>query len=496
MKKLYILGPIFDSVNYSYEIDSIITDAKEHDVSVLICDGHPDKCHSNTLGLRILCTECCKRTLSVLNDIPNIKILKSKDYYDSNNSYPYFNYSSVDEINTISYKGIEIGYGVSSYYISLTRNLNPKITLALKTILDKWLKVSMINTDIALNLITNKYDAVYVINGRYYDTKPFQDVAFSRGIHITLGESKKDINGNIVRMNFENSKVHSISGNCKAMEKFWDESNVPLNERIQIAESFFNKRAAAIATNDKVYAKGQTLGLLPDDWDETLTNIAIFNSSEDEVASIGDEWNKLKIFRTQLEGLKFIFENCKDKSIHFYIRIHPNLMNIKYKYHKDLYRFADIYPNVSVIPGNSPISSYTLMRACDRIVSFGSTMGVESAYAGKQVILMGSSFYYYLNINYVPSSKNDIIDFLKGKINFTPNHENTLKYSYYYYNGESKLADNTECRLSNYPIRIFGRVFNNHFMKLKCSKSRIKYCALLNLFSIFLIKLIIPTKEK
>jgi hypothetical protein len=41
----------------------------------------------------------------------------------------------------------------------------------------------------------------------------------------------------------------------------------------------------------------------------------------------------------------------------------------------------------------SPIDSYTLMRQADIVVTYGSTTGVEAAYAGKPVIVMGPSAY-------------------------------------------------------------------------------------------------------
>lgn len=496
MKQLYILSTIYSAVNYSFEVDSILSASKDNDVTVLVCDGCIGICNGNTIGADILCNECLKRSLSVLKDIKNITIIKNSEYFNREKIYKQFSYNSIKELNTITYHGIEIGYGVSSYYISLTRNLNPEITPRLKKILDRWLLTSMRNADIAENAITEEYDMVYVVNGRMFESKPFQEVAFSRCKHVILGESMTNLDGVYVKMNFENVRVHSVSGNCQLIEEFWKSSILSEEEKVQIATSFYTNRASAIATNDKIYVKDQQKNLMPDDWDTRKTNIVIFNSSEDEFAAIGGEFETDNLFDSQMSGIKFILDNIQDENIHFYLRIHPNLMNIKYKYHKDLYKLPSQYKNLTVIPGNSPISSYALLYACDRVITFGSTMGVEAAFAGKIAMVMRPSFYYYLDVNFVPKNKEEIIEFITGRISYIPNRENALKYSYYYYNNERVGSVNKECKLNNYSISFLGWMFSINSMNLKCSDFRMKVCAFLCLLGISVAKLIIPKKEK
>jgi hypothetical protein len=41
----------------------------------------------------------------------------------------------------------------------------------------------------------------------------------------------------------------------------------------------------------------------------------------------------------------------------------------------------------------SPVDSYTLMRQADVVVTYGSTTGIEAAFAGTPVIVMGPSIY-------------------------------------------------------------------------------------------------------
>lgn len=496
MRHLYILSSIYGSVNFAFEIDSIISDAKKNEVTVLMCNQCAGKCSGNTFGLGLLCHECKKRTNAVLNSINGLNVLKMSDYLEKGITHGKYNYSSLKELNKIEYRGFEIGYGISSYYISLTRNLTPKITPKLKNILDDWLEYSMSYADIADKVITLDYDMVYVVNGRMFDSKPFQEIAFSKGLHVIMGESTKTIHGENVRNNFDNIRVHSVIGNTERILKFWDNSHVPIEERREKAILFFERRANAVMTNDKIYVKDQQQGLMPEDWDDKKINIGIFNSSEDEFAAIGGEWEKNNLFESQLAGIKYMLGNTSNSKIHFYLRIHPNLMNIPYKYHTDLYKLPEEFKNITVIPGNSPISSYALMRACDRIVSFGSTMGVESAYAGKMVMIMRPCMYYHLNVNYVPKNKKDVMDFINGEIEFIPNRENALKFSYYYYNDEGLGANNKECYIKKYSIKNMGKDYKFFSMNLKCSELRMKYCAYLGLFGVYLAKKCIPREEE
>lgn len=496
MKHLYILSSIYSSVNFSFEIDKLITDASKNDVSVLVCDKCVGKCSGNTFGVGLLCGECRKRTKAVLNSIKGIKMLKMSDYCDRSIKHQKYDYSSLKELNKIQYKGFEIGYGVSSYYISLTRNLAPLITPQLKKHLDAWLECSMIYADIADQVITPEYDMVYVVNGRIFDSKPFQEIAFIKGVHLIMGESARSINGNHVRMEFDNVRVHSVKGNCDNIRHFWDSSNVPVAERKKIAASFYENRANAIKTNDKVYTAGQKKNMMPEDWDDEKVNIGIFNSSEDEFAAIGGEFEKNNLFDSQISGIRYLLDNVRDPNIHFYLRIHPNLMKIKYKYHTDLYNLPKEYGNITVIPGDSEVSSYSLMRACDRVVTFGSTMGVESAYAGKAAMVMRPCFYYNLDVNFVPKTKEDVIDFVKGNIKYQPNIEDALKYSYYYYNNERKGVDNEKCTINNYPVRLFGKSINTYGMNYCCGNFRMKYCSYLNVLGVFISKCLISVREQ
>ena len=76
----------------------------------------------------------------------------------------------------------------------------------------------------------------------------------------------------------------------------------------------------------------------------------IFNSSEDEFTAIGGEYDEKKVFDSQYEGVAHIANLLKDrKDVNVYLRIHPNLANVKYKYHRDLLALGEKYNNLFVM---------------------------------------------------------------------------------------------------------------------------------------------------
>jgi hypothetical protein len=174
------------------------------------------------------------------------------------------------------------------------------------------------------------------------------------------------------------------------------------------------------------------LGSIPDSWNDNIKNYVIFNSSEDEFRSIDEDWDNAKIFPDQINGIRFICSTLQKErpEARIYLRIHPNLKNIKYKYHTSLLTLSSEFPNLTVIPGDSKISSYSLMHKAYRVIVFGSTMGIESAYAKKIVINLHGSLYDSLNICYKPRSIDEFRSMLLNDSLPVLDNYNCLKFGY------------------------------------------------------------------
>jgi hypothetical protein len=258
-----------------------------------------------------------------------------------------------------------------------------------------------------------KPDVVHSFNGSFEEIRPIFDICKAKGIRVLLYEGFKK-NNQWQKVIFDNHLPHDIKYLDERRNYVWDHLNLSLEEKIELGKSFYEKRRQGEYSGDRIYVKDQIKGKVPP-IDDSKVNIAIMNSSEDEFASVGAEWETLKLFSTQLESIVYLLEHA-DAQVHFYLRIHPNLKDVRYKYHTDLLLLGDRYKNITVIPGDSDVSTYSLLDSVDKIICFGSTIGIESVYWRKPSILLRPSLYYYANICYVPKNKEELLSLLIEKL--------------------------------------------------------------------------------
>lgn len=450
-------------------------------IHIIICNGFFDVCVTNSSGDSAVCRSCISQTHKFVNKFSNnFYIHNIKDYSDNSIKYKKFNYNSVSDIKKIEYRGAKIGFASLSTYISETRNLNPLVDDKFKFYFDDLLLQSCVLTNAINNAIDDiKPDLVCLFNGRFFDSRPIFDVARQKNIDTTSYDASGDANKIYVMQIFHNVTPHNIENNTFYINHYWDDPVVKIEDKIDIARDFFQKKRDHIFTSDVVYTKRQQNGILPANFDEKMRNIVIFNSSEDEYVAVGDEYDKLALFESQLEGLKYIFETYKNnKEIHFYLRIHPNLTGIKYKYHTDLYLFQKKYNNVTVIGADDKISSYSLLDVAEKVIVFGSTIGVEASYWGKAVILMSGAPYYYLDICYKPKTLLELVAMIEQKLE--PKEKiDALKFAYYsMYKDPNKTFRYID--FTTHFINLFGRkIYVVNYKKILGSPSLFAICRII-----------------
>lgn len=458
-------GQLSGNLNEQH-IDMIIEEQKKgNHVVALNCDESVGLCMSNSGKSKMYCSLCkyvAKRDFQRLMP-PGVEQHWMKEYADilDYDSLPTFDYSTAEELKEIEYRNVQVGFGVMSTYISLTRNMNPKITEVSKRYFDALIREQVITLEI-LEYLQKKYNFGLVIfqNGRGAQLKPFLNFCQREKIDFCctedFGRSYNYVN------NFWNDYAHSMRAYLKKYHDCWSTAEDSEDKKRETAESFFKNRRNAIPAGDKVYVKAQTAGMLPKDWDDTKENIVIFNSSEDEFCAVSKEWDVLKLFKTQMEGIKSIVEHYKnDSTKHFTLRVHPNLKDIPYKYHRDLYKLH--YDNLTVIPGWDKVSTYTLLDAADKVVVFGSTMGIEAAYWKKPVILLGPSFYYDFDVSYNPKTQDELWSLIETNGLQNKFNDMILKYGFFY------MSSNHE-RTKNVPIDLYIKTIRGR--RLICSADK------------------------
>jgi len=437
--------------HYSVVLDNAEDLAEQgNQVDIVYCDGKGiQNCIYNCYGDKKVCKACVRYQRYFHKHITHKDNITTKpisqflkpDMANFEEFAKGLKYETIEEIKDITYKGAHIGLAAVSSYLTLSRNLDPLIDNEFKDFMNRYLFMSARTTDLVEEAINQLHpDSVSCFNGRLICNRPIVDLCINKGVPFQTYEVGYNEENRITKKIFKNNLPHDLDINTQMINDLWESEGKSKEERTAIAKKFFEKRRNAIVSGDRTaYTKNQSIGLLPEDWDNTKMNISIFNSSEDEFASLGEKFVQLCLFPNQITGIKYIFERYKDnEDIHFYLRVHPNLTKVKYKYHKDLYELNH-YKNVTIIPADSKISTYTLVDNSDKVIVFGSSVGFEAAYANKPVILLGCTMYRNLGICHIANTTDELDKDILDKDLKALDNTGALKFAYYIVNSEFPL---------------------------------------------------------
>ncbi len=473
-----------------HEIDKIIANP-DNVVYLLSCDGILRNCFVNKTTDRSVCNIChFVRDIGAKPYLEHVKMLNIGDYIQSDKiDYPVFLYENIKDIKKIVYKDCFIGYGALSSYVSYTRNQQPLMDEDFRRYFNDLLmsEIILINAFEKL-LVEIKIDEVYLYNGRWADVRPVYDICKRENLKINVIESINNGTSSFDRELYVNSLPHDIYYTNDTINRIWEQSTLTLNEKDSIASAFFNKRRNAEIVRDvKVYTQNQVKGKIPENWDATKQNIVIFNSSEDEFVALGREFDNFSLFENQEIGIKELLATFSDeKEYYFYLRIHPNLSEVTYGYHKRLFDLEKEFKNITVIPGDSPVSTYSLIDNANKVIVFGSTVGAEACYWGKPVILLGSAYYYFQDVAYIPKSVDEIKSLIQSELEPKPKL-GASKYGFFQV--EHKLYTE-KITYEPYPLKLFGKTIGYGFKHMSILGSPLLFKFVYKIYLMYTMKVL------
>lgn len=412
-------------------------------VTFVYCDGCLAGCRSNINGSPTVCAVCRHLTRKGCAQLPkSVTVLPLSHFLSTEERAGIadepFPFGSVRELQEIEFHGADIGYAVLSHYIGMKRNLAPTLTPELTELFKRHLRAAATLTVAAENIVrTCRADCYALFNGRLFDTRGFMRVAERNdGCDCRCYEIVCDpITDEKQKVFFLNALPHDIQMSAHLINSFWNKElrGNSLAQMIQTGSTFYEKRKKNLKTTDPiVYARNQILGMLPEDWSGQKRNFVFFNSSEDEYASIDREYDRFKYLPNQIDVIRKVASLAQqaDPSIQIFLRIHPNLANVDFLYHHDLMRLDREYSNLTIIPAASSISTYTLIEQAEKVIVVGSTVGIESVYADKPVILLGPSAYRFLDACYLPEDDEELQSLLRERLQ-PKDRLAALMYGYY-----------------------------------------------------------------
>jgi hypothetical protein len=402
------------------------------EVVFLGCDGCIKACRANPHGERRVCDLCRYKRLrgiqslsgSVgehrLGDYVNPAMLEEADRLSSN-------VKTAAAAKDFRFNGHDLGWGALSSTVQVLRDPVCETEVAAE-LLSRFTKTALLSYGAVQAFLKQhqSFSKAYIFNGRFASTRgAFRACQEITGMEVILHERGSS---NLKYSLFENDLLHTRKMWMARIEASWN-AEPDISKKEEIAALFYKERRWGTAVGWKSFTVNQEAGALPVNWDSKRTNIAIFNSSEDEFAGIGDEW-KNHVYEMQNEGVRMIVTDALERypDFHFYLRMHPNLIGVE---NDDVARLRSIKAdNFHLIEPNSSISTYALLDAADKIISFGSSVGIEATYWGKPSIMAGHSFYEHLGSVYCAEDHEDVMTLI-GQNLMPCSKEGALKYGYH-----------------------------------------------------------------
>ncbi len=406
----------------------------------VICQGDFQTCFHNPKHKEMDCMVCHSRVKSgytvlkknVINHrnlhvLKYNEFLKLKDFQQSKFSSK-FTFNDLKDLKSYHYKSYDCGLATASSLVSFTRNHEPNLSEHYDFINRGLLTGAYLFETFQLIVDKINPDLVILFNGRFIENRPLLRVCQQRNINYATHERGGKINNFLFRIN---SIPHSIETISAEMESLWENAGTDKNE---IGETFYSNRIKRVEDAWYSFTKEQQEGRLPESFKNNKGKkvVTIFNSSLDEYEGL--EGFGPYFYSNDNEGIKQICESLAAyPNIKLYLRVHPNLKGLKNSQNKFLYDNISSIATVEVIAAEDSVDTYALINQSDIIIVFGSTVGAEAAFAGKNVLLLGRAAYENLNCVVIPKSHDELISILTNDQYQFPqvNHEAALKYGYW-----------------------------------------------------------------
>ena len=385
------------------------------EVTFLTCDGDLSSCEPNSNHNLSTCQSCIQRRnkgfqlLEISNKVKflNFVNLSNSDRQTIKNFPKYF--KNLRTLKLLTLENFDIGLSVASSLISYLREPYPNPNNYKDYVKRNIESALIVYLSVKNHIQAIKPDKMYIFNGRFASLRAAMRAAQQMSTSFDIHE-RAEVGGKYSLT--ANTYPHDRQRAKAKIESVWTNSSLPEAEKFEIGSQWFIDRRMGKDQGWVSFTSDQNKA--PNFIDKSKTNIVIYNSSEDEFTAIAGWENH--IYKSQTEGLFRLAQSLKnDQNIDIYLRVHPNLKNISNSQTKALTKLKGRYANFHIISAEDTINSYELMDIADCIITFGSTMGVESAFYHKHSFLVGASFYEDLEVCSTISSHNELVNIIKDR---------------------------------------------------------------------------------
>lgn len=284
-----------------------------------------------------------------------------------------------NDIKSVMYGNFDLGMGVISSLLSLTRDtrvdFNDHRDYALELARDA---VMLYRLTTAL-IRSKRIDTVVLFNGRVAPVRAIRRACEAAGTRYLIHERGSSTDKYAV---YDCATPHQPKGYRDWADAWWRAVDDPARN----ARNFLEKRRRGIPTSWYSYIGKQVQGRIPEKTDRT--RVVFYTSSEDELAAIGDELTADTPFCDQGLSIRSVAAACRERDFELIVRFHPNTSDKE----AALIRTAEEVADVVCLP-SSDVDSYALMDTSDIVFTHNSTVGIEAATTGKPVFYTGRSIF-------------------------------------------------------------------------------------------------------
>ena len=395
-----------------------------HSVEFFHCTGQLKNCDHNPDRSPQLCSDCVGRRqmgLELLSpQVPH------SSFSGESRTQVSIDFDCLENLLAYKIDDFDIGFAAYSSLVSNCRDPEPNL-IQHREQLNRSLQSAGQTYYQTLDILSQRsFDRAYTFNGRFAALRAVLRACQKSGVDCYLHERGCDPQHFDL---FKNELLHDIQSTEQIILDHWESAN-DRPDRETIASSWFQDRLDRVEKVWHSFVKNQEQGRLPDTWNPSQRNIGIFCSSDDEFVAIGEAW-KNEIYPNQVTAIHRIADDLhkSNPEIQLYLRVHPNLASVDNERKTSMLSLQS--PNLTIIAPDADIDTYKLMKSCEKIATFGSSVGSEAVYWGIPSVLLGPCLYQGLGGIYRANSHEDTLNLLTSSLQ-PQEKTGALKYGFWF----------------------------------------------------------------
>lgn len=423
------------------------------EVDLALCDGELPACQLNPLREAKRCAACVSRNLQgaaqLSRPVPTLHLpgfLSAADH-ERLKALPKV-FANQADLRAYYFEGFDAGMATLSSLIDFVRS-DIVDTVKYADVIHKLLSGAVQSYLMVLRVLeTKSYDRVYIYNGRWSMVRSAVRACEKLGVPYYTHERGADFRRFAL---FKNTLPHDMEDFRTQTRAAWE--NVKDNAAALIlANEFFSGRRQRVEKAWFSFTKEQEVGRLPADWACTERRFVVFTSSEFEFAAISAD-NSGRIYKSQAQGTARVAELLAQlvPGARLWVRVHPNDHGEATA--KAWHAATAGRANITMVGAQEKIDSYAMLDEAERVISFGSTIGVEATYWGRISIVLNEGFYAGRGVVYEPEDEATLIDLLIRRDLAPLPREAALAFGYYSSNRGENFRHFETAAISDYEFK-------------------------------------------